>query len=426
MNAPRPAILPQTADGRVLVVGDLPAALDAAGRLADAAPDLFGALAELADGRHAAVVADFDQIDRPDAAVAALREQITGGRVVAAASDADQVAGADATVDSSADAATFADAIAPPRARPPTKPAAPAGPLPELEADDLLTALTDHPGASAAAAAKVLAGRVAAPLSLSLGPAPAGNGAAGRLHVPLPDDDAGRHLTLALPADLEQIEADVLRHDLADLAARLGKLAAVDARHARLQRLALNDDLTGCANKRYFRHFLDRILKKARAERFPVTLLLFDIDDFKQYNDRHGHPVGDAILRETGQLIRRCVRDHDFVARIGGDEFAVVFWEKPDGEEAAADAEHRRGGGRLPRGPLQIAARFRRLISEPDFGSLGSTGTGRLGISGGMAVFPYDAATADDLIAAADNALLFGAKRTGKNSIALVGDDAEG
>ena len=94
------------------------------------------------------------------------------------------------------------------------------------------------------------------------------------------------------------------------------------------QRLAITDDLTGIYNGRYFRHFLARIIEKARTLRFPVTLLLFDIDNFKSYNDRYGHGVGDEILRQTAALMRRCCRPHDLVARISGDEFAVVFWEK--------------------------------------------------------------------------------------------------
>ncbi len=92
--------------------------------------------------------------------------------------------------------------------------------------------------------------------------------------------------------------------------------------------LAITDELTGLYNGRYFRHFLSRIIERGRAMRFPVTLLLFDIDDFKKYNDKFGHGVGDEILSQTATLMRRCCRDHDLVARIGGDEFAVVFWEK--------------------------------------------------------------------------------------------------
>ena len=108
----------------------------------------------------------------------------------------------------------------------------------------------------------------------------------------------------------------------------LGKLATLQDRHNGLQKLAITDELTGLYNGRYFRHYLERIVAKARDLMFPVTLLLFDIDNFKKYNDQYGHGVGDEILRQTAALMKQCVRDHDLVARISGDEFAVVFWEK--------------------------------------------------------------------------------------------------
>ena len=235
---------------------------------------------------------------------------------------------------------------------------------------------------------------------------------------------AARSLVLRLPVGVSDAARAATRPQLDRLAAELAKLAVLDARHAQLQKFALTDELTECYNRRYFRQFLDRILKKARGERFAVTLLLFDIDDFKLYNDRHGHALGDEILRQSSALIRRCVRDHDLVARIGGDEFAVVFWEK-DSPRVPHDPDAT-PSGRFPQGPLQIAARFRRLLAEPDFAALGNTGEGSLTISGGMAVYPFDAQTGDDLIAAADRALMQGAKRSGKNSIALVGDDDVG
>ena len=99
--------------------------------------------------------------------------------------------------------------------------------------------------------------------------------------------------------------------------------------------------------------------------RFPVTLLLFDIDNFKKYNDRYGHGVGDEILRQTASLMRRCVRDHDLVARISGDEFAVVFWEK-DGPRQPRDPA---AGlpGRPPQTPVQLLERFRRLLARETF-----------------------------------------------------------
>src|SRR5439155_8638820 len=132
-------------------------------------------------------------------------------------------------------------------------------------------------------------------------------------------------LHLLMPRDDEETAA---RHFLAQLAHLIGKASALSERHNRLQKLAITDDLTGLASSRYFRHFLNKIIDRAKTRYFAVTLLLFDIDDFKKYNDQFGHGMGDEILRQTAKLMKRCVRDHDLVARISGDEFAVVFWEK--------------------------------------------------------------------------------------------------
>src|SRR5690606_8636050 len=186
--------------------------------------------------------------------------------------------------------------------------------------------------------------------------------AEGTRSAPDPEEEAEeelRYLVLHVPAAADEADRELAQHHLKLLAIELAKVAELDSRHRQLQRLALTDDLTGCYNRRYLRHFLEKIIAKARSERFPVTLLLFDIDDFKHYNDRHGHRIGDAILKQTAELIKRCVRDHDLVARIGGDEFAVVFWEldAPRVPHDPASAS----SGRFPKGPLQIATRFRKL-----------------------------------------------------------------
>jgi two-component system cell cycle response regulator len=142
-----------------------------------------------------------------------------------------------------------------------------------------------------------------------------------------------------------------------------------------------------------------------------VTVLLFDIDDFKSYNDRYGHEVGDKLIREVAVLLRRCTRECDIVVRYGGDEFAVVFW----------DAEKQRvPGSEHPQEPIELATRFCQAIAQHDFECLGSDAPGPVTISGGLACFPWHGNTRERLIAAADEALLT-AKRTGKNRIHLAG-----
>ena len=212
------------------------------------------------------------------------------------------------------------------------------------------------------------------------------------------------------------------RHALSQVAHLVGKVAGLQERHNGLQKLAITDELTGLYNARYFRHFLARIIEKARAMHFPVTLLLFDIDDFKKYNDRFGHGVGDEILRQVSGLMKRCTRDHDLIARIGGDEFAVVFWDK-EGPRQPKDREPGVVPSRPPQQPQEIFKRFQRLIASEDFPMLGQSGKGVLGVSAGLAVFPYEAHDVDSLIAEADRRLVHGAKKSGKNTLFIVGTD---
>lgn len=187
-----------------------------------------------------------------------------------------------------------------------------------------------------------------------------------------------------------------------------------------LEKLATEDDLTGLKNRRYIWEFSRQILEHARKENGRVTLLVFDIDNFKHYNDLFGHSAGDKILQQAAILMQRCCRGHDVVGRIGGDEFAVVFWDdprrKPDGPEAdrrSATADH-------PREAVFIATRFRREFEKAELHLLGPKGEGVLTISGGLASFPRDGSTIEQLFKQADQALLE-AKRSGKNRIYLVG-----
>ncbi len=195
----------------------------------------------------------------------------------------------------------------------------------------------------------------------------------------------------------------------------------LEQRLRRLERLATTDDLTGLKNRRYIREFARQILDRARPAGGHVTILMFDIDNFKHYNDVYGHATGDEILRQAAILMRRCCRSHDAVGRVGGDEFAVVFWDDPRRRGRGGPRERRSAASEHPTEALSVARRFQQALGKADLRPLGPKGGGVLTISGGLASFPRDGATAERLFEQADRALLE-AKRSGKNRIYLVGE----
>jgi len=182
---------------------------------------------------------------------------------------------------------------------------------------------------------------------------------------------------------------------------------ALAEQQRQLREAAFTDALTGAWNRRYFDRYLETCLINASRLRQPATILLFDVDNFKQFNDRYGHAVGDEILKSTVRLLKTCVRPDDRVCRIGGDEFAVVFYE-PDGPREA--------GSNQPTSIFEIARRFQKRVQTEEFRTLNRETPGPLAISGGLATFPWDGRTPAELLAAADR-LLIESKKAGKNAI---------
>jgi diguanylate cyclase (GGDEF)-like protein len=112
----------------------------------------------------------------------------------------------------------------------------------------------------------------------------------------------------------------------------------LEQQNARLAELATTDDLTGLANRREFRRALGANFALARRQALPLSLVLCDIDHFKEFNDTFGHPAGDAALRTLAQSVRANCREHKPVARYGGEEFAVTLLGASQ-EEARGTAE---------------------------------------------------------------------------------------
>ena len=183
-------------------------------------------------------------------------------------------------------------------------------------------------------------------------------------------------------------------------------------RHRKLKLLAYRDELSGAWNRRFLSACLRREISQSFAARRPLTVMIFDIDDFKQYNDRFGHDAGDEIIREVVRLLQATIRKGDHVCRIGGDEFAVLFCDPEPPREA---------GSNHPTTVEFLAKRFKDQVARAHFSKLGKDAQGLVSISGGLATFPWDGTEVDTLLRKADERL-FESKRHGKNTITLGQD----
>jgi diguanylate cyclase (GGDEF)-like protein len=180
-------------------------------------------------------------------------------------------------------------------------------------------------------------------------------------------------------------------------------------RQQNLKLLAYRDELSGAWNRRFLHTCLTRELKIAREARRHLTIMIFDIDDFKHYNDRWGHDAGDEIIRELVKILRTIIRKGDHVCRIGGDEFAVLFCDPEAPREP---------GSNHPTTIEILAKRFKDQVRQAHFPKLGLEATGVLSISGGLATFPWYGMDIDSILLKADQRLLQ-SKRQGKNSITI-------
>ena len=161
---------------------------------------------------------------------------------------------------------------------------------------------------------------------------------------------------------------------------------------------ALTDPLTGLANRREFERIMLAELDRIRRYGGSCTVAMIDVDYFKNYNDTLGHPAGDALLRELATVIRIQLRQSDFFARVGGEEFALVMVNTPG-----------------PDG-LDVMERLRRHIDTHRFSDEDIQPGGSLTISAGLASFPENGSTYEELIGHADEAL-YVAKNRGRNRV---------
>ncbi len=172
--------------------------------------------------------------------------------------------------------------------------------------------------------------------------------------------------------------------------------------NTRLAQLAVTDGLTGLYNHRHFHERLALEAERSARSGLPLALLMIDVDHFKKYNDRHGHPAGDEVLRGVARLLSEGRRANDLVARYGGEEFAVVLVDTP--KLVAA----------------QVAEKLRQRIEQFPFLHRDTQPGGRVTVSIGVAALPDDAADAEALVRTAD-ASLYRAKSGGRNAVVLAG-----
>lgn len=178
-----------------------------------------------------------------------------------------------------------------------------------------------------------------------------------------------------------------------------GKLRAMtvslSARSETLEQAALTDALTGMQNRRYFDDALKEYLGEFRRVGRPIGLMILDLDHFKQVNDTHGHDVGDEVLRAVANCLKDMTRYHDVVARLGGEEFAVV----------------------TPNMDAELLARFAERIRKAIAAMSIQSGNIRLKVTASVGLAVWDRKeSAEDFYRRADRQL-YEAKRLGRNRV---------
>jgi len=177
-------------------------------------------------------------------------------------------------------------------------------------------------------------------------------------------------------------------------------LAIANAKlYTRTRELSVTDELTGVHNRRHFQQMLQMEWKRAVRFERELSVVMLDIDHFKEYNDTYLHVEGDRVLKRIGSILRNNLREVDTVARFGGEEFVLLL---PSTDKVGAQA---------------VAEKVRHLLEKERFVTEKGEPTRVVTISGGIATYPCDVQTIEDLIDHADIAL-YKAKTEGRNRVA--------
>ncbi|NIQ98192.1 MAG: diguanylate cyclase [Desulfuromonadales bacterium] len=195
-------------------------------------------------------------------------------------------------------------------------------------------------------------------------------------------------------------------HSEIKLAQAIANQAAIAIENAHLyettRSLSMTDELTGLANRRHFQEILEREKRQAERYKGKFSIVMLDIDHFKNYNDTHGHLTGDAALKEVAGLLLENTRGVDLVARFGGEEFVILL--------SQTDCA----------GGVRVAEKIRSAVHEMQFPGEAASQPGRsMTVSLGVTTYPDHGLHLEELLNLADTAL-YRAKKSGRNRVAMI------
>lgn len=199
---------------------------------------------------------------------------------------------------------------------------------------------------------------------------------------------------------LSSQESSVIRSILAVMVMVVGSSKALSKTLAELEYYSAHDPLTGLHNRRYFNEMLEYEVGRSERHNHEFSILMLDLDDFKDINDTYGHPCGDETLKEVAEVLHAIMRKGDLATRIGGDEFAIILTET--GQDGA----------------MVVAEKLRAELRDKEFLSPNGK-TFHVTTSIGLVSFPKDARNISDLMAGVDIGL-YRAKKMGKDGVCTV------